>query len=64
MSQRRVDDRRGSGLVMVIIAVICTVLAVFATIAWLQESTYGAPAIILWVLTVLTWFLSRRRRRG
>jgi cation transport ATPase len=64
MYRRRVGSRRGSSPVLIAVAAICAILAVFATVAWLQDSAYGAAAIILWVLTVIAWFLYRRRARA
>jgi multisubunit Na+/H+ antiporter MnhF subunit len=60
MVRRRAGNNR---LVTLAIVVIFAVLAVFATIAWIQDSTYGTVAIVLWVLTFVSLFFMRGRAR-
>jgi hypothetical protein len=58
--------RAGSGsnrLVTISLTVICAVLAVFATVAWMQDPTYGVVAVALWVLTIIGLVVYRRRAR-
>jgi hypothetical protein len=56
-------NRRGSGAVTITLLAIFAVLAVFATIAWIQDSTYGVVAVALWVATIITLLMHRRRAR-
>jgi type IV secretory pathway VirB3-like protein len=60
MSQRRVGSKR---MVTIVITVICLVLAIFATVAWMQDSTYGVVAVALWVITLIAVVADRRRAR-
>ena len=60
MVRRRAGNNR---MVTLALVTIFAVLAVFATIAWFQDSTYGTVAVILWVLTLGTLFFARRRAR-
>jgi hypothetical protein len=55
--------RRLSGRTTVVVAGICGVLAVFATIAWMQDATYGVVAVALWVVTVVALLLPRKGAR-
>jgi fucose permease len=61
MSQRRVGSKR---LVTIAITVILVALAIFATIAWMQDSTYGVIAVALWVFAIIALVVDRRRARG
>ncbi|GAB3872057.1 hypothetical protein ACFQ1S_25830 [Kibdelosporangium lantanae] len=56
--------RRVPGRTTVVIAGICGVLAIFATIAWMQDATYGVVAVALWVVTVVALLLPKRRARS
>jgi fucose permease len=60
MSQRRVGNNR---LVTVALTVILVALAIFATVAWMQDSTYGVVAVALWVLAIIVVVVGRRRAR-
>ncbi|MEV4318551.1 hypothetical protein [Actinocrispum sp. NPDC049592] len=60
MSQRRVGSKR---MVTIVITVICLVLAIFATIAWMQDPGYGVVAVALWVITLIAVVADRRRAR-
>jgi hypothetical protein len=60
MSQRRVGSKR---LVTIAVTVVLVVLAIFATVAWMQDSTYGVIAIALWVLAIIAVVVDRRRAR-
>jgi hypothetical protein len=54
--------RRGRGTA--VLAGICGVLAIFATIAWMQDSTYGVVAVVLWAVTVIALLAPKRRTRS
>jgi|tagenome__1003787_1003787.scaffolds.fasta_scaffold12076841_2 hypothetical protein len=53
--------RRGRGTV--VLAGICGVLAIFATVAWMQDASYGVVAVALWAVTVIALLMPKRRTR-
>jgi type III secretory pathway component EscS len=55
--------RRLPGAATAIVAAICGILAIFATIAWMQDSSYGVVAVALWVVTVVALLLPRKGAR-